>query len=90
MVDAKKAEKPLVAVADRRPVVLELLEIIRAEIENAKNTIPLVEANSRLGFEKEYGYSCSKPQLLWKIAMAEKTIKEELLPLLAEVSEGES
>lgn len=84
MVDAKKAEKPLVPVEDKRPVVLELLEIIQSEIENAKNTIPLVEANSRLGYEKEYGYSCCKMQLEWKIAMAEKTIAEELLPLLGE------
>ena len=84
MVDAEKAKKPLIPVADKRPIVLELLEIIQAEIENAKNTIPLVEANSRLGFEREYGYSCCKMQLEWKIAMAEKTIAEELLPLLAE------
>ena len=84
MPDAKKAEKPLIPVEDKLPVVLELLEIIQAEIENAKNTIPLVEANSRLGFEQEYGYSCCKEQLLWKIEMAERTITEELLPLLAQ------
>ncbi len=84
MADAKKAEKPLIPVEDKLPVVLELLEIIQAEIENAKNTIPLVEANSRLGFEKEYGYSCCKMQLEWKIEMAERTIQEELLPLLSE------
>lgn len=85
MEDAKKAVKPLVCVEDKQPVVLELLEIIKAEIENAKDTIPLVEANSRLGYENEYGYSCCKEQLLWKIEMAERTIREELLPLLAEV-----
>ncbi len=85
MLDAKKAEKPLIPVENKRPVVEELLEIIRAEIENAKNTIPLVEANSRLGYEKEYGYSCCKEQLLWKIQMAERTIAEELLPLLEEI-----
>jgi hypothetical protein len=84
MIDAEKAKKPLVPVEDKRPIVLELLEIIQDEIENAKNTIPLVEANSRLGYEKEYGYSCCKMQLEWKIAMAEKTIAEELLPLLNE------
>ena len=84
MIDAEKAKKPLIPVEDKRPIVLELLEIIQAEIENAKNTIPLVEANSRLGYEKEYGYSCCKMQLEWKIAMAEKTIAEELLPLLNE------
>ena len=82
MADAKKAEKPLVPVEDKLPVVLELIEIIKSEIENAKATIALVEENSRLGYEKEYGYSCSKEQLLWKIEMAERTLAEELLPML--------
>jgi len=82
MEDARKAEKPLINVEDKRPVVLELIEIAKAEIQNAKDTIPLVEANSRLGFEKEYGYSCSKMHLEWKIQNAERTITEELLPLL--------
>ena len=82
MVDAKKAEKPLIPVEDKRPVVLELIEILKAEMENARDTIPLVEANSRLGYEKEYGYSCCKDQLLWKIEMANRTLHEELLPLL--------
>jgi len=82
MEDARKAEKPLIPVEDKRPVVLELIEIAKAEIQNAKDTIPLVEANSRLGFEKEYGYSCSKMHLEWKIQNAERTITEELLPLL--------
>ena len=82
MIDAKKAEKPLIPVADKRPVVEELIDILKAEMENAKDTIALVEANSRLGYEKEYGYSCCKEQLLWKRKMAERTLKEELLPLL--------
>ena len=82
MPDAKKPVKPLIPVENKLPVVLELLEIIKDEIANAKATIPLVEENSRLGFENEYGYSCSKEQLEWKIAMAERTIAEELLPLL--------
>ena len=82
MPDAKKAVKPLVPVEDKLPVVLELLEIIKDEIENAKATIPLVEENSRLGYNSEYGYSCDKEHLLWKIEMAERTIAEELIPLL--------
>ena len=82
MPDAKKPVKPLIPVENKLPVVLELLEIIKDEIANAKATIPLVEENSRLGFENEYGYSCSKEHLEWKIAMAERTIEEELLPLL--------
>ena len=82
MPDAQKPVKPLIPVENKLPVVLELLEIIKDEIANAKATIPLVEENSRLGFENEYGYSCSREQLEWKIAMAERTIEEELLPLL--------
>ena len=82
MPDAKKAVKPLVPVEDKLPVVLELLEIIKDEIANAKATIPLVEENSRLGFNQEYGYSSDRFHLEWKIAMAERTIEEELLPLL--------
>ncbi len=82
MPDAEKAVKPLVPVEDKLPVVLELLEIIKDEIENAKDTIPIVEANSRLGFNQEYGYSSDTTHLLWKIEMAERTIVEELLPLL--------
>ena len=82
MPDAKKAVKPLIPVDNKLPVVLELLEIIKDEIENAKATIPLVEENSRLGYNGEYGYSCDREHLEWKIAMAERTIQEELLPLL--------
>lgn len=84
MEDAKKAVLPLIPVKDKRPIVMELIEIAKAEIENAQNTIPLVEVNSRLGFEREYGYSCSKMQLQWKIENAYRTIQEELLPLLEE------
>jgi len=83
MEDAKKAIKPLIPVSDTTPVVKKLIEILKAEIENAQDTIPLLEANSRLGYNQEYGYSCTKEQIEWKIKMAENTLKEELLPLLA-------
>ena len=82
MPDAKKAIKPLIPVENKEPVLLEMLAIAKAEIQNAKNTIPLVEANSRLGYEKEYGYSCDKEHLEWKIRLAERMIEEELLPAL--------
>ena len=84
MDDAKKAVKPLVPVENKLTIIEELIDIIKSEIENAKETIILVRENSRLGFENEYGYSCSEEQLNWKIRMAEKTLKEELLHLLAE------
>ena len=82
MPDARKAVKPLIPVENKEPVLLEMLAIAKAEIQNARNTIPLVEANSRLGFEKEYGYSADREHLEWKIRLAEKMIEEELLPAL--------
>jgi|LFRM01.1.fsa_nt_gb hypothetical protein len=85
MVDAQKAKKPLIPVSDKGPVLQEMLSIAKAEIENAKNTIPLVETNSRLGFEKEYGYSCSRMHLDWKIQNLHRTITEELIPYMDNV-----
>jgi len=80
--DAKKAVKPLVPAKNPRPIVLELIEILKDEIVNAESTIPLVEADSRLGYNKEIDYSCAPNQLRWKIEWAKKTLQEELLPLL--------
>lgn len=82
MEDAQKAEKPLVPVTTPEPVVRELIEILKREIVNSQNTIPLVVENSRLGYEQEFDYACSKEQLEWKIEMAKRTLNEELLPLL--------
>ena len=80
--DAKKAEIPLVPAKNPKPIVLELIDILKREIANAEATIPLVEANSRLGYNREYDYACSPEQLKWKIEMAYKTLRDELLPLL--------
>ncbi len=82
MPDAKKAEKPLVAVENPKPIIQELIDIINLEIKNAEDTIPLVEANSRLGYNQEFDYCCAPEQLKWKIEMAKRTLNDELLPLL--------
>ena len=82
--DAKKATKPLVPAVNPEPIVLELIDILKREIANAEDTIPLVDANSRLGYEEEFDYACSREQLEWKIEMAHRTLNEELLPLLSE------
>ncbi len=82
MPDAKKAEIPLVPVKNPKPIVRELIDILKREIANAEDTILLTEANSRLGYNQEYDYSCTPEQLEWKIKMAYKTLNEELLPML--------
>ena len=86
MEDAKKAQKPLAPAEDKQPVINELIEILKAEIENAEETKLLVRENSRLGYTKELGYACGEEQLDWKINMAKCTLNEELLPLLTKNS----
>lgn len=81
--DAKKAVKPLEPAVNPEPIVLELIDILKREIANAEDTIPLVDANSRLGYEEEFDYACSREQLEWKIEMAHRTLNEELLPLIS-------
>ncbi len=61
---------------------MELTDILKREIANAEDTIPLTEANSRLGYSQEFDYCCTPEQLRWNIEMAERTLTEELLPLL--------
>lgn len=82
--DSCPSEKPLVRTAeDHVPVVLELIDIAKQEIANTAATIPLVERDSRLGFNQEFSYTASTEQLRWKIAYMQRVIREELLPLLA-------
>ena len=56
----------------------KVAEIIRAEIENAKATIPLVEFDSRLGYEPSMDYMCHRAALEWKIEIEERILSEEI------------
>ena len=86
MEDAKKAERPLVPAENKLPVINELIEILKAEIDNAEETKLIVRENSRLGYTKELGYACGEEHLDWKIEMAKRTLEEELYPLRAKNS----
>ena len=56
------------ATAEEAEVYLDKIEALAyAEIENAKDTIPLVEFDSRLGWEPSMEYVCDKWHLEWKI-----------------------
>ena len=63
---------------ERNKLVSEMLEIAKSELENAKNTIPLVEFDSRLGFEPSMDYMCDREHLETKIALCEEVIEKEL------------
>ena len=59
-----------------------MMEIAQDEIENAKNTIPLVEFDSRLGYEPSMEYMCDAQRLILKIKETERAVEEELKPYL--------
>jgi len=54
----------------------EMEALLLAEIENARKTIPLVEADSRLGWEPSMLYMTDKWHLEWKIRQVEYTIEQ--------------
>lgn len=56
----------------------KLLEIAGAEIENARATIPLVERDSRLGWEPSMEYICDKAHLEWKIRQVRHMMENEI------------
>lgn len=60
----------------------EMLEIGEAEIENAKATIPLVEYDSRLGWEPTMEYRCDPAHIEWKIQTTRRVMEEEIKPLI--------
>ena len=63
------------------PTLDELADILRREIENAKATIPLVEFDSRLGYEPSMDYMCHREALEWKIALQSEILTEEIAQL---------
>ena len=63
---------------NREALLDEIYAICKAERENAVNTIPLVEFDSRLGYEPTMEYMCDKAHLDWKIALLDKLTDEEI------------
>lgn len=76
MPDAASAKNPPVAVEDPRPVLLELLDVAYDELANAEATIPLVEADSRLGYTQELDYCGSAEQIRWKLEKTRRAMDE--------------
>lgn len=69
----------------RETIIHQMIELAQKEIENAENTIPLVEFDSRLGFEPSMEYMCDKNHLVWKIEVTHRVLNEELKPLRGKV-----
>ena len=55
-----------------------MLEICQNEKQNALSTIPLVEFDSRLGYEPSMEYMCDKSHIEWKLEILERVMTKEL------------
>ncbi len=56
----------------------DMIKIAEDEIENAKSAIPLVEQDSRLGYEPSMEYVCHKENIEWKIRHTRYVIDTEI------------
>ncbi len=63
---------------ERNAVLDEMLEICVAERENARDTIPLVDFDSRLGYEPSMEYMCDKAHIEWKLELLDSVIQKEI------------
>ena len=64
--------------AERNKLVDEMLDICRAEVKNAEETIPMVEFDSRLGYEPSMEYKCDRERIEWKLKLIKEVIDTEL------------
>lgn len=65
--------------ADRKAISEKMETIALDEIENAKSALPLVDRDSRLGFEPSMEYMCDRAHLEWKIFHTRKALNAILI-----------
>jgi hypothetical protein len=63
---------------ERNKLVDEMLRICKNEVKNAKDTIPLVEFDSRLGYEPSMEYMGDADHINWKLDLLDELINKEL------------
>ena len=63
---------------ERNKLVGEMLDYCKAEVENALDTIPIVEFDSRLGYEPSMEYIGDKAHIEWKLDLIREVIEREL------------
>lgn len=61
-----------------KQIIDQMVEIAKREISNAENTIPVVEADSRLGWEPTMDYMTDAEHLRWKIEQVSRVIAYEI------------
>ncbi len=79
-------EKQKLSGSDKEEIkaaALRMNKIAENEIDNAKRTIPLVEFDSRLGYEPSMEYMCDAEHIELKIEATENVLKNELSAYLS-------
>jgi hypothetical protein len=64
--------------AQATAILDQMAALAEEEIANAQATIPLVEQDSRLGYEPSMEYMCDRVHLEWKIAVVRRVIDHEI------------
>ncbi len=62
-------------------IVSDMEKILYAEIENAKAALPLVDADSRLGWEPTMNYLGDREHIEWKIRQVQYVLEKEIVKL---------
>ena len=75
---------------DRAAIIERMRAIGEAEIQNARNTIPLVDFDSRLGYEPSMEYMCDRAHLEWKIRETQRAMRALDEPLPAQTGSEKS
>ena len=57
-------------------ILAQLRELAHKEMDNARDCIPAVETDSRIGWEPSMEYVCDKWHLEWKLRYMEHTLRE--------------
>ena len=77
-------------VARQHAICDEIEALLVAERKNAEDTIPLVDADSSLGFEPSMLYMCDRWHLEWKIRHTDYVLGTELRELRAAIKTHET
>ena len=56
-------------------IISQMQDILNEEKGNARETIPIVEFDSILGFEPSMEYVCDRSRLEWKIGQVDREIE---------------
>lgn len=73
--------------SNAQEICQELIQLGRDEIANAKSAIPLVEVDSRLGYEHTMHYMTDREHLEWKIEQVRRVIEEEIPEIQGKIQE---